>query len=91
MTALQARAAQRLRSIRRRRRDPRYQQVMGRFVAAGLLRTNESVPEHREPVDVRHVIWAGQVEPRLVELLPALIVKKPSLFIDPKDMPDESR
>jgi hypothetical protein len=60
---------------------------MGRFVRDGLLVTNHEFPEHREPLGVPDVLWAGGVEPRLLELLPALIVKRPSMFVSTDDLP----
>ena len=58
-------------------------------MAAGLLQTNEPVVRHREPLRVADVLWAGEVEPRLLELLPALLVKKPGLFVDARELPDD--
>jgi hypothetical protein len=78
----QARAA-------RRRRDVRYLTVLGRFVAARLLVTNQAVPRHRKPIWVTDALWAGEVEPRIIELLPALLIKKPSLFVDPNVLPED--
>ncbi len=86
---LQARARRKLAGIRRRRRDPRYVRVMGRFVGAGLLTTNERVPPNKEALDVHEVLWAGKVEPRLLELLPALLVKRPAMFVDATDLPED--
>jgi hypothetical protein len=77
---LQARAKRRLAVLERRRRDPRFARVMGRFVREGLLFTNRDVPENRRPVAVEDVLFAGELEPRLLELLPALIVKRPAMF-----------
>jgi hypothetical protein len=84
---LQARARGRYARIARRRRDPRYHRVLGRFKAAKLLFTNDDIPEWRQPISVSDTLWAGEVEPRLIELLPAVIVKKPSLFVDVKSLP----
>lgn len=35
------------------------------------------------------VLWVGRIEPRVLELLPALIVKRPGLFVDPRRLPDD--
>jgi hypothetical protein len=72
-----------------RRRDPRYVTVLGRLVAARILTTNQDVPLHRQPIRVVDALWAGQIEPRILELLPALLIKKPSMFVDPKELPDD--
>lgn len=89
VSELQQRAQRRLRQLRRRRRDPRYVRVMGRFVAEALLFTNELLPAHHEPLEIGDVLWAGEVEPRLLELLPALIVKRPALFKDLSALPED--
>ena len=33
--------------------------------------------------------WAGEVEPRILELLPALLIKKPSFFEERTTLPDD--
>jgi len=86
---IQRRAVRRLRAIQRRRSDTRYLQVLGRLVAEGLLTTNEAIAPHREPISVADALWTGQVEPRVLELLPALLVKQPSTFVDPRALPDD--
>ena len=73
----------------RRRLDPRYQRVLGRLVAARLLTTNDPVETHRRRLRVADALWAGEVEPRILELLPALLIKRPALFVDPHDLPDD--
>lgn len=81
---IQARARRRLAKIRAHSQDVRYVQVMGRFLHEGLLVVNHPLRQHTQPVRVEDVLWAGQIEPRVLELLPALIVKKPALFVDVK-------
>jgi len=84
---LRLRAKRRLRSLERQTKDPRFVRVMGRFVRDGLLVVNHDVSEHAEPLRVEEVLWAGRVEPRLLELLPALIVKRPSMFVGVAALP----
>lgn len=62
---------------------------MGRFVDAGLLHTNQDIAAHHDPIRVEDVLWAGEVEPRLLELLPALIVKQPSMFVEVAPLPED--
>ena len=83
---VQARAKKRARRNARRRADSRFRRVLGRYVAAGLLQTSEDIEPHRERVRVEDVLWAGEVEPRLLELLPALLIKKPGMFVDPRQL-----
>lgn len=86
---IQRRAQRKLAGIEKRRRDPRYRRVLGRFVQEGYLFTTEPVEKHTEPLDVEHVLWAAEVEPRFLELLPALLVKRPSLFLASSKIPED--
>jgi hypothetical protein len=87
---LQARARKRYQALRRKQRDPRFRKVMGRFVAEGLLATTiEGIPLHDKRVPLEEALWAGTVEPRIMELLPAVLVKKPQLLRLPKELPDD--
>lgn len=86
---LRERAHRKLIGLQRRRRDQRYLRTLGRFVDAGWLVTNQAVHRHREPLRVADVLWAGEAEPRFLELLPALLVKRPSMFVDHRDLPDD--
>jgi hypothetical protein len=63
--------------------------VLGRFVAAGLLSTNDQTVPHRSAIRVADALWAGEVEPRILELLPALLIKKPSFFEAAATLPDD--
>jgi hypothetical protein len=84
---LRRRARRKLRAIQRRRRDQRYVRVLGRLAEAGYVITHQAVARHREPLEVAEVLWAGEIEPRFLELLPALLVKQPSLFVDVQRLP----
>ncbi len=86
---LQQRAKKRWRQIERQRRDPRFRRVLGRLVRDGYLLTNEQVESDDGKLKVEDVLWAGQAEPRFLELLPALLVKQPALFEEPKHLPDD--
>jgi hypothetical protein len=86
---LEERAKRRQQVLRRRRRDPRYLAVVGRFVKERLLVVNFPLEQRGEPVAVGDVLWAGEVEPRLLELVPALIVKRPGLFTSVAPLPDD--
>ena len=86
---LQRRAKRRMGQLDRRRRDPRYRRVLGRLVGLGLLTSNEAVPKTRAPIDVTDALWAAELEPRIAELLPALVVRRPALFVDALALPDD--
>jgi hypothetical protein len=84
---LRTRARRRLLALERRAKDPRFERVLGRFVREGLLVVNHDVREHTESLRIDDVLWAGTVEPRLLELLPALMVKRPSMFVRVASLP----
>lgn len=84
---IELRAKRRLAVLSRARNDPRFARVLGRYVAAGLMSTTMDVAPYREPIALQDVLWVARTEPRVLELLPALIVKRPSLFIDIRQLP----
>ncbi len=63
--------------IKEKRKDPRYQKVMGFLVAKGFLHTNEKI--HLRPnarIKIEDAVWAGKyVEPRILEVLPAAVMR----------------
>ncbi len=77
---LQQKAQRKQKRLVRLRRDPRYRAAIGAFVYAKLLSTNANIEPKKGPVALGDVLWAGKIEPRLLELLPAVILKKPSLI-----------
>jgi hypothetical protein len=86
---LQERAKRKLRSLQRRRRSERYRMLMGRLVHAGLLMSNDDLPDSRGAISIKDALWVGEVEPRVLELLPAMLLKRPALFVDPAACPDD--
>ncbi len=89
-TELQQRARKRLRRIQRARAQPRYRRVLGKFVEAGLLEAPGQALEQVEgPVELQDVLWAGEYEPRLLELLPAVLLKRPGLLSGADTLPDD--
>ena len=84
---LRERARRKLAGLRRRRRDPRYLRTLKRFVDLGLIATNQELPRHDAPLRVDDVLWAGEAEPRFWEILPALLVKRPSVFVNRHELP----
>lgn len=79
---LQRKAQRKQKRMARLRRDPRYLAAIGAFVHARLLSTNANIEPKKGPVALGDVLWAGKIEPRLLELLPAVMLKKPSLIRD---------
>jgi hypothetical protein len=86
---LQRRAKRRLTQIKHGQKDARFLRVMGRFVDEGLLLVNEEVAPFRGRLSIEDVLWAGELEPRLLELLPALVVKRPALFEAGSGLPED--
>jgi len=67
---------------RKRRRDPRYLETMGFLVAKGFLRTNQALPLlPNKRIAISDAVWAGmKVEPRILEVLPAAVLRLPRHF-----------
>ena len=68
------------------RRDPRYTETMGFLVAKGFLKTNQELPLlPNKRILIADAVWAGtNVEPRILEVLPAAILRLPRHFdLDP--------
>ncbi len=91
MTDLRRKAQRKQRRLEGLRRDPRYRDVLGAFVHAKLITTNVDVEPRKGPVALKDVLWAGRLEPRLLELLPAVMIKKPSLVEYRRVPPDLER
>lgn len=87
---LQARAKAKLARIKRKRRDPRYVRTMAKLVVVGLLQTNiTGLPTSKGRLALGDALFAGTVEPRVLELLPAIILKRPRLLALPDDLPED--
>lgn len=81
-------AKKRAKRLARLRQDPRFLKTMGKLKRAKLLEAGD-VPEYRGIVFLEDALWAAQLEPRIYELLPAIILRRPqffSFFILPKDL-----
>lgn len=85
---LVAAAKRRHAQIRRHKDDPRYARVIGRLVRAGLL-SHQRIEASSRPISVADALWVGQWEPRVLELLPALLLKKPKFFAARDPLPDD--
>lgn len=63
--------------------------VIGRLVAEGVFTPDAPVPPAREAVEVEDVIAVGRREPRVLELLPGLLVRRPGMFVRRSGLPPE--
>ncbi|MEY4579815.1 MAG: hypothetical protein RL701_4518 [Pseudomonadota bacterium] len=87
---LKERAERRCNDLVRAWSDPRYTSVIGRFLGAQLLMANDTeIEPHHQPIALADALWAGNVEPRVLELLPASLVLLPSMFTGTVDMPED--
>lgn len=77
------------RKIEKSRQSPRFQKVVGRLIKAKLFQAVSGIPKYSGKLTISDCIWAGIYEPRILELLPALVIKKPSLFKDLETCPDD--
>ncbi len=77
--ALIKRAKQKSKALKKKKKDARFIKTLGKLKKEGFIDTNE-VHEFSGMVFLNDAIWASTIEPRILELLPAIIVKKPGVF-----------
>ncbi len=67
----------------KKRKDLRYKMAMAFLVKKGFLKTNINFEKYYQArIRIKDMIWAGQnVEPRILEVLPAAILRLPKAFI----------
>lgn len=82
------RAKDKLRRITKARRDPRFLETLGILVAEGHLQADGVTPQ-KGRLRLEDALWAGQWEPRILEILPALYLKKPRLFLHEQTLPHD--
>ncbi len=65
------------------RKDIRYKKAMAFLVRKGFLKTNMNFENYyHAKIKIKDLIWAGQnVEPRILEVLPAAAARLPRAFI----------
>ncbi len=73
--------------IKKQRRDLRYIKTLGKLRREGLLDVRD-VAEYRCQVFLNEALWAAKLEPRILELLPALLARRPKVFVC-LDVPQE--
>lgn len=77
--ALIEKAKKKARVLRELRTDARYLKTVGKLKKEGLLEVHD-VPDYRGQVFLEDALWAGEIEPRILELLPAILVRRPAFF-----------
>lgn len=73
------------------RKDKRFQKTIGILKAKGFLQTNLDIPARTgAKVDIEDALWAGRnVEPRILEVLPAAIIHYRANFLGLDNAPKE--
>ena len=73
-------AKDKARKLKKLRQDERYKFVLGRLKYEKLLDV-EGVQARNYKLHLNDVLWVGEnIEPRVLEILPAILIKKPSLI-----------
>lgn len=85
---IQERARKRFKQLEAKRRDPRFVKTIGKLVHLKLLTAPGVVPYHGR-VLLEDALWAGEVEPRVYEVLPAVVLKRPRAFVTTGPLPDD--
>ncbi len=87
--ALLEQAKQKNALIKMQKEQPLHIHTIAWFHYLGILRHNKISP-HRHVVTLRDALEAGKLEPRILELLPAILVVLPrALKFSPKEIPDD--
>jgi len=73
-------AKRKLRALQKLRNDPRYLKTIGKLKLAGLLDVR-GIPGYRGQIFLHDALWAAELEPRVYELLPAIIARRPKFFV----------
>ena len=76
--------------LKKLRKDPRYQEVIGRLVYEKLLDAPK-VPARNYKLHLKDMLWVGEnIEPRVLELLPAILLKAPRIVYS-EPLPEDLR
>jgi hypothetical protein len=84
-----ARAKEKDLQLTKSRKSIRYKKILGRLVAMNLLRTTDEFILNLEKMKLNDLLWAGKLEPRILELIPAIAVKKPSVIAGLESAPED--
>ena len=83
-------AKRKAKKLKKLREDQRYINVMGRLKFEGLLDIKNMVPRNYK-LHLDDVLWVGdKIEPRVLELLPAILLKKPGMIYQ-QELPEDLR
>ncbi len=71
-----------------KKRDANFYKVIGVLVKVGLLHTNY-VTTYTGKVSVEDILKAGEIEPRILEVLPALMLNFGEYIVPSKNLPKD--
>ena len=74
--------------IQVRKSDLRYIRTVGKLTHAGLLMHTHIEP-YPQKITLDDALWSGDIEPRILELIPAILLKKPGFFKEPLRVPKD--
>ncbi|MBP6218194.1 MAG: hypothetical protein KA436_06385 [Oligoflexales bacterium] len=73
--------------LKKNQESQRFKLIMGRMVASKLFRPHQDIKPFYGKIKIQDALWAGSIESRITEVLPALVLKRPSLFEGLEDCP----
>lgn len=82
-------AKQKARHLEKLRQDARYLKTIGKLKREGLLDVRD-LSAYRGQVFLEDALWVAQLEPRIYELLPAIVARRPKFFVFLK-LPEDLR
>lgn len=80
-------AKRKFKALHKLRQDPRYLKTLGKLKQAGLLDVRD-IAIYRGQVFLADALWAAELEPRVYELLPAILARRPKFFTH-LDLPED--
>ncbi len=88
ITEIIKQAKSQMRTINRKRRDERFIRVIGKLLHLKLLDAPGMLP-YRGTIFLDEVLWVGEIEPRVLALLPAILLKRPKAITVVGDLPED--
>lgn len=85
--SLTKKSKKKAKDFRKLRQDPRFLKTLGKLKKAGFLDVQGILPTSGM-VFLEDALWAARIEPRIYELLPAILVNQPKFFAFSK-LPDD--
>lgn len=68
--------------------DIRFKRVIGTLIWLKLIE-NTNYSQYKGKIFLNDALWAGTYEPRILELIPALFIKKPKSFMPQNNVPND--